>query len=122
MQRRFIGLLDMDVADACGTNEAEPACASPDAEPAATRIVSNLPTALRGSPGVQADPSCEIDDDSGSWESASDEDDDEDEDLDELADDKAVLEEELELGAWDPAPPAGFPDYMHGVSPFCLTP
>lgn len=119
----------MNVADAGGANEAGPACASPDAEPAATRIVSNSPSylrvSLRGSPALQTNL-CDMDDESGSWETASDEDDDEDENLgtDELADDIAVLEEELqeELGAWDPIAPAGFPHHMHGVSSLYLTP
>lgn len=106
----------MDAADAAVANEAERTCGSLDAEAAATRIVSNLPAVLRGSPALQANPSCDLDDESGSWDDASDEDDDID--IDELAEDMAALEEELEQGAM---PPAGFPDYMHGVSPLYLT-
>lgn len=105
----------MNAADTGVADEGDLACGKPDAEAAATRIVSNLPAALRGS---SANPSCDIEDESGSWEDASDEDDDEEEDIDidELAEDMAMLEEELEFGAWDPVPPAGFPDYVHGVS------
>ena len=119
---QFIAPLDMDAADASVSDEAKAACGSPDAEAAATRIVSNLPaSALRESSALRANQ-CDSDDQSGSWGDDVDEDDDEDEDIDidELAEDMAVLEEELEQGAWDPIPPAGFPDYIHGVSPICL--
>lgn len=107
----------MDPSDE-GTTD-EPASMSSDAEAAAIRIVSNLPAALRGTPDeVQANPSGSVDAEARFWEDESDEDCDEDEDIDigELAEDMAVLEEELEHGAWEGPAPAGFPDYLHGAS------
>ena len=113
---QVIALVDMDLSGA-GMAE-EPASTSSDAEAAAIRIVSNLPAALRGSPDeLQANPSGGIDVEAGFSEDESDEDCDEDEDIGigGLAEDMAVLEEELEHGAWDGPAPAGFPDYLHGV-------
>lgn len=96
----------------------EPASTSSDAEAAAIRIVSNLPAALRGSPDeLQANPSGGVNVEAGLSEDGSDEDCDEDDiDIDELAEDMAVLEEELEHGAWEYPSPSGFPDYLHGAS------
>lgn len=84
--------------DSSGTaNEVNVPSVSSDAETTAVRIVSNLPRGQHGTPnGVQAEPSGAVDDEVGDSS-----DDDEDLDMDQLEEDWAEWEEELDQGAWD---------------------
>ena len=108
----------MEIPDSDEGNVGVTTSESP-AEVAVVRIVSNLPAASREAgnepQAASSDRARTHHEEMDCW---TDEDgDDEDIDIDELEDDMAELEEELDHGAWDgvPGPPAGFPDYVHGA-------